>query len=626
MGQQSRARTIPDFFFQAAERHGKLLALHAPRQNPEGKLTYTEVAEKVRDVGGGLIAAGLQAGEKIAHFSDNQPRWIIADLAALCIGSVDVPRGSDTADGEFRFILEHSEAAAAFVETEKLYRRLAAAGALQNLRFVVTLDDSSPQGEGGPGKVYRFSELEELGRDQRAEFEKRRSAVMPDTLATIVYTSGTTGSPKGVMLTHGNLAHQPEAVELGLDMQPGEIQIAILPSWHAYERATEYYGLKHGHTLTYSDKRYLKKDLEALRPQLMPCVPRIWESVYDAVHDKVRKSKPIQQKLFHFFTAVGLRYVRARRVATGSDLRKERAGMFERLVAMVKAAALWPLHVVGDRLIFSKLRNVTGGRMRGAVSGGGSLAAYLDDFFDMVGITIMNGYGLTETAPVLTNRRADRNVRGSVGRPMAETEIEIRDEQGQRLSQGQQGVIFARGPQVMQGYYKNPEATAKVLDAAGWFNTGDLGYIAVTGDLVITGRAKDTIVLASGENVEPEPIEDAIRKSPLVNQVMLVGQDEKFVGALVVPNFAPLAQAMGLPEEMEPEQLVADPAASRIVQDSIKKVMAAEGTFKGSDQIQKVLLLAEPFSEQNGMMTQTMKVKRNVVAKHFESVIREMFA
>lgn len=625
------SHTIPGVFFGAARRHAAVPALHDRHRKPETKLSYAELAEQVRAAGAALAARGLAQGDRVALFSDNRPRWMIADLAILGIGAVDVPRGSDTSDQEFEFILSHSGAVAAILQDRKLFGRLSGRGVLKGLKFVIVLDDSLESTDTGTAAaetpdLINFAELLTSGKEHLELFEERLKQVKPETLATIVYTSGTTGSPKGVMLTHGNLAHQPEGVNLGTELRPGEIQLSILPTWHAYERATEYYGLHHGHTITYSDKRYLKKDLTELRPQLMPCVPRIWESIYEAIQDKVAKSSPGKQKLFRFFEAQGLRYVQARRIATGTALRRQPAGPGETAAAWARVLALAPLHRIGDRLVFSKLRAVTGGRMRAAVSGGGSLAAYLDDFFEVVGIPILNGYGLTESAPVLTNRRLDHNIRGSVGQAMAGTEIQIRSEEGRVLAQGETGIIFARGPQVMHGYYNNPEATGKVLSEDGWFNTGDLGWITATGDLVIAGRAKDTIVLVSGENVEPEPIEDAARKSPLVNQIVLVGQDRKSIGAIVVPNAPALAAALGLPEDTPMQELADNPGAPRAVRDSIQASMRQSGGFKDIEQVTRVALLSDPFTEENGMLTQTLKIKRNVVLQQYRELIEQLYS
>ncbi len=610
---------------RSAAKYPDVRAVFAPHQKPIMELRYGQLDDEVAACGAGLLQAGVEPGQHIALLSDNRPRWLIADLAITGIGAVDVPRGSDTATNEFEFILDHSGCIGAFVQDAKLHGRLATTAVYSRLQFVVMLDDSErPVGDGGP-RMYKFSELQELGRASISAYTSAADKVTPETLATIVYTSGTTGSPKGVMLTHGNLMTQPHYVELDTVPSPGEILLSILPSWHAYERATEYYGLFHGVTITYSDKRYVKDDLLKLCPHLFPCVPRIWESVYKGVETKLSAAPEKRQKMFHLFIGIGQKYVKARRRALGLELSPVATSPAKRAAAYAQMAALAPMYRLGDKLVFSKIRNATGGRLRAALSGGGSLAPYLDDFFEVVGVPILNGYGLTETSPVLTVRTLDHNVRGSVGRPITNTEISIRGEDGRELSAGTHGHIWARGPQVMQGYYKNPEATEKVLTQDGWFITGDLGWMTASGDLVISGRAKDTIVLSSGENVEPEPIEDACRKSSLVQQIVLVGQDQKSLGALVVPDFGNLAEALGMTSETEPEAIIANPNAAKVVRKSLSEAMAADGRFKDSESIGKVHLLSEPFSETNGMMTNTMKIKKNVVTEKYRSDIEALY-
>jgi long-chain acyl-CoA synthetase len=276
--------------------------------------------------------------------------------------------------------------------------------------------------------------------------------------------------------------------------------------------------------------------------------------------------------------------------------------------------------------VYSKVRQITGGRMRAAISGGGSLAPYLDDFFEIVGVPIMNGYGLTETSPVLTVRKADQNVRGTVGLPMKNTELTLRNENGSQAEPGKSAEIWARGPQLMMGYYKNPEATAKVMTDDGWLKSGDLGWFTSGGDLVIAGRAKDTIVLSSGENVEPDPIEDVCRKSRLIQQIVLVGQDQKSLGALVVPEYANLAEALGVPPETEPAEVISNDQAARLVRQAITEAISTSGQFKISEGVSKVYLLSEPFSENNGLMTNTMKIKRNKVAEKYKAEIASLFA
>lgn len=620
--------TIPELLERSAAQYPDTRALFAPHAKPILELTYAQLVQAVKEFGAGLLKAGIKPGQHVALFSDNSPRWLIASLALNSVGAVDVPRGSDTAESEFEFILEHSGSIAAIIQNKRLFDRLAAGRTFRSLKTVILMDDTQPSfGEQeAEAEVLPFNALADAGRDHLSLFADARAGVTGDTLAALVYTSGTTGSPKGVMLSHRALMTQPNFVNLGLRPLPGEIQLSILPSWHAYERATEYFGIYYGTTLTYSDKKYIKDDLLKLCPHLLPCVPRIWEMVYKGIYTKLQSASPGKQKLFKCFTDVGLRYIVARRVVHGLTKEKVAPSPLARFSALLTMVVLWPIYKMGDAIVFSKLRAVTGGRMKAAVSGGGSLAPYLDDFFELAGIPILNGYGLTETSPVISVRRVDHNVRGSVGQPIEQTEISIRSTNGEALGQGVAGEIWVRGPQVMLGYYNNPEATSKVLKDDGWFITGDLGYFNPRGDLVISGRAKDTIVLLSGENVEPEPIEDACRKSALVQQIVVVGQDQKLLGALVVPEFSALAEELGMSSDATPTEIIAHADAAKVVRQSLAEVMQADGRFKAAESVGKIHLLTESFSEKNDMLTNTMKIKRNVVLKHYAQQIKELFA
>ena len=619
--------TIGHMFLCAVEQHGDVVVLRDDHANPPVSLTYAEFGDAVRALASGLIGLGIERGDRVAILSDNQPRWLITDLALMAFGAVSVPRGSDTAIPEIWYILNHSEASAAFIENAALYEKLfAVVEAIQPLRLVVMMDDSADQVQALPGvDVKNYSDVLALGREQPADLNARLSQISDSDVAALVYTSGTTGIPKGVMLTNANLRHQADHIDIGYVPQAGHLQIAILPSWHVYERVCEYFGLKHGSTLFYTTKRHLREDLARARPHLLPCVPRMWETIYDSIMTRVAKDAPWRRRLFRFFLACGHLFVRARRVVTDCVARPTAPGSVEKALAWVLYVLLAPVHALGDRLVFSKVRAVTGGRLEAAVSGGGSLPAHLDDFFEVFGIPLLNGYGLTETSPVLTARQIHHNVRGTVGRPQPLTEIEIRSETGEPLPQGMTGIIWARGPQVMAGYYKNGSETGRVVDAQGWINTGDLGWLTYTGDLVITGREKDTIVLSSGENVEPEHIEGAISQSPLVAQVIVVGQDRKTLGALVVPHFERLAEALGLPSHTPPADVIAQPGAEACVRTEIARAMKHSARFKPHEIIGRVALLAEPFSEANGLLTQTMKPKRNLILKHYASVIDKMY-
>jgi long-chain acyl-CoA synthetase len=619
--------SIGSVFQERAQRFAHVLALHAPHRTPPVCLTYKELGEKVKHFGAGLLHRGIQKGDRVAIISDNCPEWIIADLAILSVGAISVPRGSDTSVAEIWYIINHSEAKAVLLENRRLFDRLAhEISSAPSLQFIVMLDDSGPAlRQRSALDIFSFSELCEQGLKNSELFDQALSQVEATDVAAIVYTSGTTGIPKGVPLQHRNLLYQCETIDLGFEIRPGDVLLSILPSWHVYERIAEYFGSYHGATIYYTDKRWLRDDMAKANPAFIPCVPRIWESVYDAIMAKLAKEPRLKRALVMHLLGLSRRFIKHQRVVCGKNVAPRPPSSLDRFISAIKATVLWPAHVLADLLVYRKIRSLTGNRLKAAVSGGGSLAPYLDDFFEAVGIPILNGYGLTETSPVLAVRTVTDNIRGTVGKPLRGTSIEIRDDDGTPLPQGEVGVVWAKGPQVMEGYYRNDEETRKVLTPDGWLNTGDLGWFTWQGHLVICGRAKDTIVLSSGENVEPEPIETVARKSPLVQQIIVVGQDKKVLGALVVPDFANLAATLGLPPETPPREIISHPLAEKTVRDSINAVLKDDAGFRPFEYIHSVRLIEEPFTAENGLLTQTLKPKRNVISARFARVIDSMF-
>ncbi len=619
--------TIGATFQKCAASYSHVLALHAPHRNPPLLMTYGEMMQNVEAFGAALLALGVQKGDRVALISDNRPEWIISDLAIVSIGAISVPRGSDTSIAEIWYIMNHSEAKVGIIENRKLFERLAQEiSSAPTLQSLILLDNSADilRRESGI-EIYNFDDLVRKGATSVDAFYEACQATTPDDIAAIVYTSGTTGIPKGVPLRHKNLLYQCEAIDLGFDIKPGDVLLSILPSWHVYERIAEYFGMYHGTTIYYTDKRWLRDDMSKANPAFLPCVPRIWESVYDAIMAKVEKEPRLKRLLVQKLLDLSRRYIRNRRVVRGEHAAPKPPTFSQRLISAAKMLTLAPSHYLADILVYRKIRTLTGTRLKAAVSGGGSLAPYLDDFFEAVGIPILNGYGLTETSPVLAVRTLKLNIRGTVGPPLKGTSIEIRDEEGNPLPNGQTGVVWAKGPQVMSGYFRNEEETQRVLSEDGWLNTGDLGWFTWQGHLVICGRAKDTIVLSSGENVEPEPIEAVARKSPLVFQIVVVGQDRKALGALVVPDFTNLASALNLPADTPPTKIISHPAAEQTVKESINTVLKNDGSFRPYELIQHVRLLEEPFSPDNGLLTQTMKPKRNVITARFARLIESMY-
>lgn len=625
----SHVQCLPEIWAIAAERFGDHIALHDPHSKPEVKLTYTQLYQQICQFATGLQVLGVQPGEHLSLFSDNSPRWFIADQGMMTAGAANAVRSSKAEREELAYILENSNSIGLVVEDRETLTKLADRLANFPLKFVILLSDEPPTEIAGL-KVLNFSQLMELGSRQPLQPVSQTR----DTLATLIYTSGTTGRPKGVMLSHRNLLHQVNTFGAIVQPHPGSRALSILPTWHSYERSVEYYLLSQGCAQIYTSIRTIKKDLKQFKPHYMVSVPRIWESVYEGIQKQFKEQPASKQKLIHFFLGVSQRYLEARRLWQNLNLLHLDPSPLRRLLAGLQMLVLYPLHALGERIVYKKVRDaVTGGSFKQAISGGGSLARHLDDFFEIVGVDVLVGYGLTETAPVTNVRRPWRNLRGSSGPPMPATEIRIVDpDTRQPVPQGQKGLVLIRGPQVMQGYYQNPEATRKAIDADGWFDSGDLGWVTRENDLVLTGRAKDTIVLTNGENIEPQPIEDACLRSPYIDQMMLVGQDQKVLGALIVPNGEALkqwaiSQALIDPSDtasLPPEVLTSKPVQDLFRQELNREVQNRPG-YRIDDRIGPFRLIEEPFTIENGLLTQTLKIRRNVVMDRYQGMIDEMF-
>jgi long-chain acyl-CoA synthetase len=632
-------QVLSDIWAIAAQRYGQAVALSAPHLKPPVKLTFVQLDQQIRQCATALQRLGLEPGDRLCLFADNSPRWLIADQGMIMAGGVNAVRSSQADKDELLFLLENSGSIALFVEDLATLKKLRDRLLDLPIRFVVLLTDETPIESAI--KTLNFSQLMALGADHVFQPVTRHR----DDLATLIYTSGTTGKPKGAMLSHGNLLHQVET--LGAVVQPklGDRVLSILPTWHAYERSAEYFLLSQGCTQIYTTIRTVKKDLAEFKPQYMVSVPRIWESVYESVQKQFREQPEKKQKLIHFFLKVSDRYIHARRLWHNLELLHRNPSLPERCVAGIQVAALAPFHALGEKIVYNKVRQgATGGKFRQAISGGGSLARHIDDFFEIMGIEVLVGYGLTETSPVTNARRPWRNLRGSAGQPIPGTEIQIVELESRKpLPVGERGLVLIRGPQVMQGYYNNPKATKKAIDPNGWFDSGDLGWVTEENDLVLTGRAKDTIVLTNGENIEPQPIEDACLRSAYIDQMMLVGQDQKSLGALIVPNLDALekwANAQGHTLELPSgsplltshaplPNLSPLPLDSKPIQDFLRKELNREVQnrpgYRADDRIGPFRLMLEPFAIENGLLTQTLKIRRNVVMDRYQGMINEMF-
>ncbi|MEL6461733.1 MAG: AMP-binding protein [Cyanobacteria bacterium J06621_15] len=631
----SSVESLPEIWSMAAQRFGNTLALHNPHARPnEVKLTYTELFNQIQQFAAGLQALGVKPQERISLIADNSPRWLIADQGMMTAGAVNAVRSSQADVDELAYILANSDSTVLVTQDLSTFEKLRPRLDDLPIKLAILLtEETAPDEE--VLKVLNFEQLMEIGAKHNLEPVKAKR----DSLATLLYTSGTSGKPKGVMLSHSNVLHQ--ITNLGTIVQPeqGDVVLSILPTWHVFERTGEYLLLSMGCTQVYTNLRSIKNDLKKFKPHFMIGVPRIWESIYEGVQKQFREQPESKQKLINRFLGISGNYVKARRIAQNLDLENLNPPMGERITASIKEKTLSPLHALAGKVVYKKVREATGGRIKLLISGGGALAKHIDDFYEIIGVDVAVGYGLTETSPVTHARRHWSNLRGSAGLPIPGTEVKIVDlETRKELPNGEKGLVLLKGPQVMQGYYKNPEATEKAIDKEGWFDSGDLGWLTPRQDIVLTGRAKDTIVLTNGENIEPLPIEDACLRSSYIDQIMLVGQDKKSIGALIVPNLEALekwAEGQNLELCVKEDNVTSSTSQkinleSKIIQDLFRQELTREVRnrpgYRPDDRVGPFQLILEPFSMENGMMTRTLKVRRHVVMEHYHDMIERMFA
>ena len=600
------------------------MAVDAPHAAHPERLSYQALAERIDQAAAAFRSLQIGSGDVVGLFAENSPRWLVADQGLMRAGAIDAVRGAAAPVEELRYILEDSSAVALVVQTADLLQRLQLPAELQErLRFVLVLEGSAPAG------ALDFDTFLALADGQEAPdpITGRDRASAPATTATILYTSGTTGRPKGVPLTHANLLHQMRSLACVTRPEPGSPVLSVLPIWHSYERSAEYYFFSCACSQSYTTIKQLKKDLPRVKPVIMATVPRLWEAVQAGFEDAVKTFPASRQRLLRAALANSTAFTLARR--RSRDLMIQPLRKRDRLKAAAEASRRWPAHALASKLIWPKLRQqLSGGALRYPINGGGAIAPHVDAFFEAVGIELLVGYGLTETSPVVSCRRPWRNIRGSSGLPLPDTEFRIVDADSRKpLGFRERGVVLVRGPQVMAGYLGKPEATAKVLDADGWFDTGDLGMLLPDGSVVLTGRAKDTIVLSSGENIEPGPLEEALVSSPLIEQVMLVGQDERQLGALVVPR-ADAIKAWASSQGCDPgDDLGGHPGNQRLLKllrGELNRLLADRAGSRADERLAGVALV-EPFSIENGLLTQTLKQRRDRITERDRSLIESVY-
>jgi long-chain acyl-CoA synthetase len=606
-------KTLPKILKAVAKKYPRVGAQYF--RNAKGGfdvVTYNSLLLIMLDFGAGLLASGIRRGDHIGLISDNRKEWFQADMGLMAIGAADVPRGCDVSERDLRFILSSAECKTVIAEnTAQATRILGMKAVLPLLARLIVFDPAKKDteiaalAERCAVELCSFDDIRAHGRRFRAGNRGAVEAELDkggwDDLACIIFTSGTTGEPKGAMLSHGNFITQLDELNERIYLHPGERAILVLPVWHAFERLCEYVAASQAAGLCYSKPvgSALLSDMQKLNPQLLPAVPRVFEALYDGIRRTVRKKGGVSAGLFAFFVAIAkLHSALDRRLFRKTARFSNDYIVLQWLALGVPWLLLYPLKLLGGVFVFRKIRTRLGIGFRAGISGGGALPPNIDAFFWAIGIRVVEGYGLTETAPVVCVRPVDAPVFGTVGKPIRGVEAQVVDSEGKPLPAGQQGSLRIRGGTVMKGYYKRADLNAAVLSSDGWFDTGDLAVFTVSGELALRGRKKDTIVLRGGENVEPLPLELKLAESRYVAQAVVVGQNERYLGALILPEkdeVAAYAAEQGLAAASYGE-LLKTPEIGKLFYREIRDAVSAKNGFRSFERIGRFVLLEEAFA------------------------------
>ena len=631
--------TLPKLLREISEKYPDSTAQFSKDKNKEFQPTsYKDFFFEVQCFGAGLLNLGVKRGDHVGLISENRKEWLIADMGTLSIGAADIPRGCDSNSDEISYILSFSESRITIMENSAQLKKIAQRiKDMPLLKNIIILDSAIKKEEITSDlqslKIHTFHDIMEQG---KTELAKNPDLVLieiskgeENDLATIIFTSGTTGTPKGVMLSHNNFLHQIRGIPFLLELNQSDKWLCVLPVWHSFERIMQYIALAVGSALCYSKPvgSIFLADFAAIKPTWMASVPRIWEAVMSGVYKKVNAAGGIKKALFLFFVAVGKNFSLFRNMIYGLRPEyKKRSRILEIALAILPYTLLFPLKKLGDILVFKNIISNLGGNFVAGISGGGALPAAVDNFFSAAGILVLEGYGLTEAAPVLGVRQQNHPVPGTVGPVFPGTEVKILDENGQILPPGKKGLVLARGPQIMLGYYKLEEQTKKVIDEEGWLNTGDLGMLTINNELTILGRAKDTIVLLGGENIEPSPIEEKLTESLFIDKAVLLGQDKKYLAALIIPDLESLenyARENSI-SYMNREDLVETPEIHEMMNGIIQEQINTKTGFKAFERIFKFRILPEDF-EVGKELSAKQEIKRHVINKIYAKEIENLF-
>jgi len=588
--------SLPSRFLQAVDELPSPRAQMVRRADRWEAISSQEFLRRVAGLADSLVELGVKSGDRVGLFAPNCPEWHTADFAISGSGAITVPVYFNESPDRMTYILNHCGAEVVFIAgSRQLEKFLRVRDQFKQVQQVIVAE----AGDTMPAEFLRYETLiATAGPKEIALYRERAAQVLPSQLASIIYTSGTTGEPKGVMLTHANFSSNVTDSCSELQLQPEtDLAVSFLPLAHVYGRMLDYLYIFRGCPVAYVEVvENVAEALLEVKPTVLAAVPRFFEKIYARLMERGSSNTGVKRKIFDF----------AMKTARESAL--WRCGEKS---ASLSLKLKWAL---ADRLVYSKIRAGTGGRLRVVLSGGAPLSKSLGEFFWAIGIPIYQGYGLTETSPVLTSSYPANRI-GSSGRPIANVQIRIADD----------GEILAKGPCIMQGYYKSPESTREVLSEDGWFKTGDIGYLDKDNYLFITDRKKDLLKTAAGKFIAPQPIENILKTSPYVLNAMIVGDQRKFVVALIVIN--PVTIAAKLAEEdlkfSSDSEMAAHPRTYAVVEGEVSRLTAHLAQYES---IKRFALLPDDFTFASGALTFTMKLKRRVVETQFHDLIDKLYS
>lgn len=634
-------QTVPKMLRKSAAEWPEVIAQYSRLKDGEFEpVTYRDLFQNAMDFGAGLLSLGIKRGDLIGLIADNRKEWLQSDMGIMAIGAVDVPRGCDATIQDLEAILSITECRYVIAENSTQIKKiLSLKGKVSSIEKIISFDpandDTAEEAKNSNVTLYTFEEILKLGQKYRIENKDAVEAELEkgtgDDLACIIFTSGTTGTPKGVQLTHTNFMAQLDEIPERIMLNPGDKALLVLPVWHVFEREVEYVILIQGGSLCYSKPigSILLADLKKLNPVLLPAVPRVFEAVYDGILRKMRKTGGIVNALFTFFTKVAITHSRMHRKMFNQDpvfTRYYTVGWW--FAFLIPWILLWPLKLLGNLLVFRKIKAMLGNNFRAGVAGGGAYPKVLDEFFWAIGVKIVEGYGMTETAPIISVRPIAAPVFGNVGSPIRNVKCRVVDpEDGFVLKRGQFGSIQIKGLTVMKGYYKRPDLTAKTMTVDGWLDTGDLGMLTIHDEIVIKGRKKDTIVLLGGENVEPVPLEQKLSESRYIKQAVVVGQDQHYLGALILVDEEEIkgyAAENGIQYDTY-ENLLESEDIQKLYENEVSGLINPKNGFKMFERINQFALITKQF-EVGVELSAKQEIMRYRLTEIYKDQIAKIFA